>query len=110
MYAGGYVNEFDVVMASNNGDIGEVRWTVWLYWVCMVLLLLISIKAQFEDRKTHLEAYQYKFHNNARFENYRSMRERITRLGGRPNDYDSATDNSHYLDNEEEQPFNRKQD
>ncbi len=82
MYTGFYVNEFEVIMATNNGDLGEVKWTVYAYWGLMVILAVVAIKAQLEDRKTHLEAYAYKHHNNAQFESYRSMRERITRLGG----------------------------
>jgi len=82
MYTGGYVNEFTVVLASNNGDLGEVRWTQMLFWILMILLAVGSIKAQLDDRRTHLEAYKYKSHDNARSENYRSMRDRITRRGG----------------------------
>ena len=44
MYTGGYVNEFTVVLATSNGDIGEVKWTMILYWVLMILLALFSIK------------------------------------------------------------------
>jgi len=82
MYTGGYVNEFTVILAGENGDLGEVKWTQMLFWILMVLLAFGSVKAQLDDRKTHLEAYKYKSHDSARYENYRSMRERITRLGG----------------------------
>ena len=64
-----------------------------LYWVLMILLALISIKTQLNDRTLNLEAYAYKRNSHAQFENYRSMRERITRLGGHrenneyPSDY-----------------------
>ena len=90
MYTGGYVNEFTVVLATTNGDIGDIKWTMILYWVLMVLLALISINAQLKDRRLNLEAYAYKKNSHAQFENYRSMRERITRLGGhRENEYPS---------------------
>ena len=106
MYTGGYVNEFEVIMATNNGDIGEVKWTTMLYWILMLLLAIGSIKAQLDDRKLHLEAYQYKYHNGGQhLESYRTMRERITRFGaGGQGAYDSA-DHSAQLDDEEEEQF-----
>jgi len=58
------VDEFTVVFATQNGDIGEVRWTVYLYWGLMVIAAGASIFLQFRDRKQHLEAYAYKFHSN----------------------------------------------
>lgn len=59
----------------------------------MVILAFGSISAQLKDRTQHLEAYAYKKNNHAQFENYRSMRERITRLGG-ARDYDQPSDYS----------------
>ena len=61
MYTGGYVNEFEVIMATNNGDHGEIKWTTILFWVLMILLAIGSIKAQLDDRHLHLEAYKYKY-------------------------------------------------
>ena len=104
MYTKGYVNEFEVVMATNNGDISEVAWTMWLYWVLMLGLAFGGIKAQLEDRKKHLEAYQYKFRSDyAQLESYRSMREGIARLKGQREyeDY-SGLDASNDLDGQEE--------
>ena len=90
MLTGGYVNEFTVILATNNGDIGEIKWTVILFWILMILLAIGSINAQLKDRTQHLEAYAYKKNSHAQFENYRSMRERITRLGGsKDQDYPS---------------------
>ena len=62
MYTGGYVNEFTIIMATNNGDLGEIKWTMILFWVIMVIFAMSSINAQLKDRRQHLEAYQYKFH------------------------------------------------
>ena len=59
MYTGGYVNEFEIVMASENGDLGEVRWTMYLYWVLMILMAIASIKMQLEDRQVRLNAFKY---------------------------------------------------
>lgn len=64
MYTGGYVNEFEVVMASGNGDIGQVRWTTFMFWGIMVFMTLIGISVQMGNRKTTKEAYNgldYKF-------------------------------------------------
>lgn len=70
MYAGGYVDEFTLVMASENGDLSEVRWTVILYWVVMGLLAIATINSQLADRKQHLEAYDYKFNSHAQYDTY----------------------------------------
>lgn len=45
MYTGGYVNEFTVLMATNNGDLGDVEWTVYLFWILMGFLIIGSINA-----------------------------------------------------------------
>lgn len=50
MFTGGYVNEFTVVLATSNGDIGEIKWTQILFWILMILLALGSINAQLKDR------------------------------------------------------------
>ena len=67
MYTGGYVNEFTVVLASQGGDINEIRWTMWLFWILMALCAIGSIQMQLNDRATNLNAYKYKHHNNADF-------------------------------------------
>jgi hypothetical protein len=103
------VDEFTVVMATQNGDIAEVPWTVYLFWALMVILAGASIRSQFKDRKEHLEAYSYKFHANTQFETYKSMRERVTRFSGAPNgDYDSNNE-SHQMDgDEDEEPLHHR--
>lgn len=45
MYTGGYVNEFTVFMATNNGDLGDVEWTNYLFWILMAALVIGSINA-----------------------------------------------------------------
>ena len=45
MYTGYYVNEFEVIMATNNGDLGEVKWSVYAYWGLMIILAVVAIKA-----------------------------------------------------------------
>jgi len=86
MYLGGYVNEFEVIMATNNGDLREVKWTVYAYWAFMILFAIVAVKAQLTDRKSHLEAYTYKQRADSSLATYHSMRESITRL---PADHDS---------------------
>jgi hypothetical protein len=96
MYTGGYVDEFTVILATSNGDLSELKWAMYLYWILMVLMAMGSIWAQLKDRREHLEAYAYKFHANTQFETYRSMRERITRFSGNSqNQGYSSADNSH---------------
>ena len=53
-----------MTLAAGNGDLGEVRWTVILYWVVMIILAVASINSQLQDRKMNLEAYEYKFNAN----------------------------------------------
>ena len=89
MYFGGYVNEFTVVLATQNGDLGEIRWTMFLYWAFMILLAAISIHAQLKDRAEHLEAYSYKKNLHANYQSYRHMSERIHRMGAGQRDDDS---------------------
>lgn len=57
MYTGGYVNEIEVLMASSNGDIGQVRWTTFLFWALMVITAFSGIKAQLANRKETIEAF-----------------------------------------------------
>ena len=44
MYTGGYVNEFEVILAASNGDLGAVRWTTFLFWGLMIIIALVAIK------------------------------------------------------------------
>ena len=74
MFTGGYVNEFTVAMATNNGDIHEMRLSMYFFWVLMVLLAAGSIKAQLNDRKLHIEAYNFK-PRSLQYESTRAMRE-----------------------------------
>ena len=57
MYTGGYVNEIEVLMASSNGDIGQVRWTTFLFWALMVITAFSGIKPQLANRKETIEAF-----------------------------------------------------
>lgn len=57
MYTGGYVNEIEVLMASSNGDITQVRWTTFLFWALMVITAFSGIKAQLANRKETIEAF-----------------------------------------------------
>ena len=65
-----------------------------LYWVFMILMAFMSIHAQLKDRAENLAAYAYKKNFHAKFENYRSMREGIERIGGRRGDPDYPSDYS----------------
>ena len=55
----------------------------------MIMLALLSINTQFSDRKMNLEAYAYKKNAHLQYENYRTLRERVTRLGGNREEYQS---------------------
>ena len=83
MYTGGYVNEFEVFMAAGNGDLGQVRWTTFLFWALMVIIAIVAIKVQMDNRSTALDAFQYKFRGPAQAMQYDQIRERAQRLSGR---------------------------
>lgn len=57
MYTGGYVNEFEVLMASENGDISQVRWTTFLFWALMIIMAIVGIKAQLGMRTDTIDAF-----------------------------------------------------
>ena len=42
---GGYLNEFTMYMAAQNGDLLLVQWTQFLYWTLMVLIAYSAIRA-----------------------------------------------------------------
>ena len=73
MYTGGYVNEFEVIMASSNGDLGEVRWTTFLFWAFMIITALAGIKTQLANRTETIDAF-----NELNFKG----------RGGQPSSYD----------------------
>mmetsp|Transcript_37908 Transcript_37908/g.46177 ORF Transcript_37908/g.46177 Transcript_37908/m.46177 type:complete len:253 (-) Transcript_37908:214-972(-) len=76
MYTGGYVNEFEVILAASNGDLGLVRWTTFLFWALMIIVAIVSTKIQLASRTTALDAFQYKFRGGAPPASYDSIRER----------------------------------
>jgi hypothetical protein len=76
MYTGGYVNEFEVILAASNGDLGLVRWTTFLFWALMIIVAIVSTKVQLASRTTALDAFQYKFRGGAPPASYDSIRER----------------------------------
>jgi len=64
MYAGGFINEFEIIMATNNGEIGELSFLMCIYIGLILLIACCSMSAQMKDRSRHLEMYAYKGHFN----------------------------------------------
>ena len=64
MYAGGFINEFEIVMATNNGEIGELPFMMWIYISAIILIAFCGMRGQIKDRAHHLEMYSYKGHFN----------------------------------------------
>jgi len=64
MYAGGFINEFEIVMATNNGEIGELTFMMWIYISAIILIAFCGMRGQIKDRAHHLEMYSYKGHFN----------------------------------------------
>jgi len=64
MYAGGFINEFELVMATNNGEINELTVMMWIYISAILLIGFCGMRAQIKDRSHHLEMYSYKGHFN----------------------------------------------
>jgi len=63
MYTGGYVNEFIIIEGSQNGELGDLRWTTYIFWLLMVLVAIVSIKVQLENRSLALSAIERKLHD-----------------------------------------------
>ena len=64
MYAGGFINEFEIVMTTNNGEIGELTFMMWIYISAIILIAFCGMRGQIKDRAHHLEMYSYKGHFN----------------------------------------------
>ena len=64
MYAGGFINEFELVIATKNGEIGQVSVMMWIYIAFILLIAIFGMLGQISDRKRHLEMYSYKGHFN----------------------------------------------
>ena len=82
MYAGGFINEFEIVMATNNGEIGELTIMMWIYISAILLIAFCGMRNQIKDRAHHLEMYSYKGHFNTRYTDYKTMRAKYTGRGG----------------------------
>jgi len=95
MYAGGFVNEFEIIMATNNGEISELSGMMWVYVALIVLIAWAGMRGQIKDRAHHLEMYSYKGHFNTQYTDYKTMRAKYSgrRAGG--NAYSSFRDDSH---------------
>ena len=74
MYAGGFVNEFEIVMATNNGEIGELTTMMYIYLGLIVVIAIAGMRGQLKDRQHHLEMYSYKGHFNTQYTDYKTMR------------------------------------
>jgi len=57
MYTGGYVNEFEVILANSNGDIGQVQWTTFFFWGLMVVMAIVGVLLQLGNRTAQKEAF-----------------------------------------------------
>merc|ERR1712110_486749 len=54
-YAGGFINEFELVMATNNGEIGELGTMMWIYIGLILLIGICGMRGQIKVRAHHLE-------------------------------------------------------
>ena len=102
MYTGGYVNEFEVIMASSNGDIRQVRWTTFLFWGLMIVMAITGIILQLGNRKTTKEAFNNMEYNNrgigsAREERAQRLAEALSARG--------SSRGSHFDDDIEKRPI-----
>lgn len=89
-----------------------MRWTQWIYWVIMLLMILSSAKHQLNDRRRHLEMYQYKGFLNANMDSYQTMRSKMKQPGSNfregayardgPSDLDAGSDGDYMQDDGEE--------
>ena len=45
MYAGGFINELELVMATNNGEINELTGMMWIYIAAILLIGFSGMRA-----------------------------------------------------------------
>ena len=104
MYAGGFVNEFEIVMATNNGELGELSGMMWVYVILIILIAWAGMRGQIKDRAHHLEMYSYKGHFNTQYTDYKTMRAKYSGRAAGGHNYGSFKDDSgpEYSDDNEE--------
>lgn len=95
MYAGGFVNEFEIIMATNNGEISELSGMMWVYIALIVLIAWAGMRGQIKDRAHHLEMYSYKGHFNTQYTDYKTMRAKYSGRNAGGHAYGSFRDDSH---------------
>ena len=93
-------------MASKNGELTQVHWQMWIYWIVMILLALIGINVQLADRRKHMEAYVLKGYYNANMESYKSahdryMTQRNVTLKGQDYSDAEADENQYHPDDDD---------
>lgn len=92
MYAGGFTNEFEIIMATNNGEIGELTTMMWIYLALILLIAIAGMVSQLKDRSHHLEMYSYKGHFNTQYTDYKTMRQKYSGSRGGGHNYGSFND------------------
>ena len=85
-YTGGYVDELTLILASQNSDLSELKWTMILFWILMGLMALASINIQFKSRAEHLKSGI--LNTASQNDSIDAMRERYQRFGNRFDDSD----------------------
>jgi len=92
MYAGGFINEFEIVMATNNGEIGELSVMMYIYLGLIVMIAWCGMRGQIKDRAHHLEMYSYKGHFNTQYTDYKTMRQKYSGRAAGGHNYGSFRD------------------
>ena len=64
MYSGGFINEFELVLAIKNGEIRLVPTMMYVFIAIILIIAIFAMLAQISDRRHHLEMYRYKGHFN----------------------------------------------
>ena len=104
MYAGGFINEFEIVMATNNGEINELSTMMYIYIALILLIGICGMRGQIKDRAHHLEMYSYRGHFNTQYTDYKTMRQKYSGRSAGGHNYGSFNDgqgDDDFSDNEE---------
>ena len=101
MYAGGFINEFEIVMATNNGEIGELTTMMYIYLGLIVVIAIAGMRGQLKDRQHHLEMYSYKGHFNTQYTDYKTMRQKYSGRAAGGHNYGSFENEFSHSDADE---------
>ena len=77
MLTGGFTSEFEVIFVGQNGELGQLSWTMWVFFVCILFVAIMGLSVQFSDRRRNMEAYKMKGYYNSNMDSYKASYDRL---------------------------------